>query len=144
VYANSQIYVDYDYQAQLGRSRALAGVERAVRELAANILSVVHGTGRPEMIGPQAQALVHAMDAHRSIAGYAPTGPEIAAVLNIVAKAERVALLNIQRKPELNATQTLISRALPIAASRLSDIRSHTPGGVEGLTADDYDDEAAA
>jgi hypothetical protein len=144
VYANSQVYVDYDYQAQLGRSRALAGVERAVRELAANILSVVHGTGRPEMIGPQAQALVHAMDAHRSVAGCAPTGPEIAAVLNIVAKAERVALLNIQRKPELNATQNLISRALPIAVSRLSDIRSHAPGGVEGLTTDDYGDEAAA
>ena len=115
-----------------------------MRELAANMLSVVHGTGRPEMIGPQAQALVHAMDAHRSVAGCAPSGSEIAAVLNIVAKAERVALLNIQRKPELNATQTLISRALPIAASRLSDIRSHAPGGVEGLTADDYYDEAAA
>jgi hypothetical protein len=144
VYANSQVYVDYDYQAQLGRSRALAGVERSVRELAANIMSVVHGTGRPEMIGPQAQALVHAMEAHRSIAGCAPSGSEIAAVLNIVAKAERVALLNIQRKPELNATQALISRALPIAVSRLSDIRSHAPGGVDGLTADDYGDEVAA
>jgi coenzyme F420-reducing hydrogenase gamma subunit len=132
VYANSQIYVDYDYQAQLGRSRALAGVERSVRELAANIMSVVHGTGRPEMIGPQALALVDAMEAHRSVAGCAPSGSEIAAVLNIVAKAERVALLNIECKPELSAAQNLISRALPIAVSRLSGIRSHAPGRRRG------------
>jgi coenzyme F420-reducing hydrogenase gamma subunit len=132
VYANSQIYVDYDYQAQLGRSRALGGVERAVRELAANIMSVVHGTGRPEMIGPQALALVDAMEAHRSVAGCAPSGSEIAAVLNIVAKAERVALLNIGCKPELSAAQNLISRALPIAVSRLSGIRSHAPGRRRG------------
>jgi hypothetical protein len=132
VYANSQIYVDYDYQAQLGRSRALGGVERAVRELAANIMSVVHGTGRPEMIGPQALALVDAMEAHRSVAGCAPSGSEIAAVLNIVAKAERVALLNIECKPELSAAQNLISRALPIAVSRLSGIRSHAPGRRRG------------
>jgi hypothetical protein len=60
-------------------------------------------------------------------------------------QGERVALLNIQRKPELNATQNLISRALPITVSRLSDIRSHAPGGVDGLmTADDYGEEAAA
>lgn len=139
--ANRQVLVDYDFQAQLGRERALGGVERAVRELASNIMSVVHGTGRPEMIGPQAQALVHAMDAHRSIAGCAPSPQEIAGVLNIVAKAERVALLNLERKTELNATQNLISRALPIAASRLRDIRTHAAGGVDGLTQDDYLDD---
>lgn len=138
VYANSQVLVDYDFQAQLGRERALAGVERAVRELAANILNVVHGTGRPEMIGPHAQALVHAMDAHRCIAGCVTAPQEISAILNIVAKAERVALLNVERKAELNATQNLIARALPIAASRLKDIRTHAAGGIDGLTADDY------
>jgi coenzyme F420-reducing hydrogenase gamma subunit len=138
VLANSRVVVDYDFQAQMGRERALGGVERAVRELAANIMRVVNGTGRPEMIGPQAQALVNAMDAHRSIAGCAPSPNEIADVLNIVAKAERVALLNLEREAEMRATQNLMSRALPIAASRLNEIRSHTPGGVEGLTPDDY------
>ena len=101
-------------------------------------MRVVNGSGRPEMIGPQAQALVNAMDAHRSIAGCAPSPNEIAAVLNIVAKAERVALLNLEREAEMRATQNLISRALPIAASRLNEIRTHAPGGVEGLTPDDY------
>jgi hypothetical protein len=138
VLANSQRIVDYDFQAQMGRERALGGVERAVRELAANIMRVVHGSGRPEMIGPQAQALIHAMDAHRSIAGHAPAPHEIAAVLNVVAKAERVALLNLDREAEMRATQNLISRALPIAASRLNEIRTHAPGGAEGLTPDDY------
>jgi hypothetical protein len=93
------------------------------------------------MIGPQAQAVVHAMDAHRSIAGCVPSPQEISAVLNIVAKAERVALLNLERKAELSATQNLISRALPIAASRLNDIRTHGAGGIDGLTADDYLDD---
>jgi hypothetical protein len=32
----------------------------------------------------------------------------------------------------------MISDALAIAASRLTDIRSHAPGGIEGLTEDDY------
>lgn len=136
--AYSQAIADYDFQAELARGRALGAVERTVRELAANIFSVVHGTGRPEMIGPQAQAVVYAMDAHRSVAGFAPSRAEIAAVLNIAAKAERVALLNIEYQEQLRVTQDLISRALPIAASRLTEIRSHTPGGVEGLTPDDY------
>jgi hypothetical protein len=144
VRANTQVIVDYDFQAQMGRERALGGVERAVRELAANIMRVVHGSGRPEMIGAQAQALVFAMDAHRSIAGCAPSAGEIASVLNIVAKEERVVLLNLGRRPELEAAQNLIARALPIAAARLQDIRSHSPGGIEGLTEEDYCEDAFA
>lgn len=96
--------VDYDFQAQMGRERARGGVERAVRELAANIMRVADGTGRPEMIGPQAQALVFAMDAHRTIAGYAPSGDDIAAVLSLVAKETRGTLLHLDRRPELKAT----------------------------------------
>jgi hypothetical protein len=127
-----------EYQTLLARERALAGVERAVRELAANILSVVRGTGKPDLIAPQALALVHTIEAHRSIAGCPPSSGEIAAVLNIAAKAERVALLNVDHKVELHATQSMISGALLIAASRLTDIRTHAPGGIEGLTEDDY------
>jgi hypothetical protein len=130
--------VDEELQAELARERALGGVERAVRELAANFLSIVRGGGNPEVIEAQAQAVVHTMEAHRSIAGRIPTSSEIAAVLNIAAKAERVALLNIDQDAELLATQTMISEALTIAAARLADIRSHDPGGVEGLTEDDY------
>ena len=134
----SESVVDEELQAELARERALGGVERAVRELAANFLSIVRGGGNPEMIEPQAQAVVHTMEAHRSIAGRIPTSGEIAAVLNIAAKEERVALLNIDQDEELLATQTMISEALTIAAARLTDIRSHDPGGVEGLTEDDY------
>jgi len=134
----TEFVIDEALQAELARERALGGVERAVRELAANFLSIVRGSGSPELIEPQAQAVVHTMEAHRSIAGRIPTSGEIAAVLNIAAKAERVALLNIDQDAELLATQTMISDALTIAASRLSDIRSHDPGGVEGLTEDDY------
>jgi hypothetical protein len=144
VRVNSHVVVDYDFQAQMGRERALGGVERAVRELAANIMRVVHGSGRPEMIAPQAQALVYAMDAHRSISGRTPSAEEISAVLNVVAKEERVVLLNVDRRPELRAAQNLISRALPIAAARLQDIRSHSPGGIEGLIEDDYREDAFA
>jgi hypothetical protein len=127
-----------EYQRLLARERALSGVEHALRELAANILSVVRGTGKPDLIGPQAEAVVHTIEAHRSIAGYPPSSAEIAALLNISAKAERVALLNIDHKIELHATQSMLSGALLIAASRLTDIRSHDPGGIEGLTEDDF------
>jgi hypothetical protein len=78
---NTQAFVDYDFHARMGRERALCGVEQAVRELAANIMRVVNGSGRPEMIGAQAQALVHALDAHRTIAGQAPSADQIAALL---------------------------------------------------------------
>lgn len=127
--------LDLEYQALLARDRALAGVERAVRELAANILSVVRGKGKPDLIAAQAEALVNTIDTHRSIAGCPPSAEEIAAVLNIATKEDRVALLSGAR---LRATQLAISGALNIAATRLSEIRSHGPGGVEGLTEDDY------
>jgi len=127
--------LDLEYQALLARDRALAGVERAVRELAANILSVVRGKGKPDLIAAQAEALVNTIDTHRSIAGCPPSAEEIAAVLNIATKEERVALLTGAR---LRATQLAISGALKIAATRLGEIRSHAPGGVEGLTEDDY------
>src|SRR6185503_6885178 len=74
VQANTRVVVDYDFQAHMGRERSLGGVQRALRELAANIMRVVDGNGRPDMIGPQAQALVYAMDAHRSISGRTPSG----------------------------------------------------------------------
>lgn len=130
--------LDDDFQSELARERALDGVQRAVRELAANILSVVRGSGRSEMIAAQAQAVVHTIEAHRSIAGCAPSSSEIAGALNIVTKVERVALLNIEHRAELHATQSMISGALLIASSRLTDIRARTPGGIEGLTEDDY------
>jgi len=133
--------LDLEYQALLARDRALAGVERAVRELAANILSVVRGKGKPDLIAAQAEALVNTIDTHRSIAGCPPTAEEIAAVLNIATKEERVVLLN---GAKLRATQRTISTALKIAANRLGEIRSHSPGGIEGLTEDDYGEQPAA
>jgi hypothetical protein len=133
--------LDEDFQMELARERALDGVQRAVRELAANILNVVRGAGRSEMIAVHAQALCHTMEAHRSIAGCAPSSSEIAGALNIAAKAERVALLNIEHRAELHATQSMIFGALMIAGSRLTDIRAHTPGGIEGLSEEDFGDD---
>ena len=132
--------LDLEYQALLARDRALAGVERAVRELAANILCVVRGKGKPDLIAAQAEALVNTIDTHRSIAGCPPSAKEIATVLNIATKEERVVLLN---GAKLRATQRAISSALKIAATRLGEIRSHAPGGVEGLTEDDYGEQPA-
>ena len=67
----------------------------------------------------------------------------MSSVLNIATKAERVALLNADRRVEQRATQNAISGALLIAAARLSDIRSHDPGGIDGLTEDDFGENAA-
>jgi hypothetical protein len=139
----TDIELDVEHQALLARNRAMAGVERAVRELAASILSVVRGTGKPDLIGAQAEALVSTFEAHRTVAGYPPSAGEIASVLNIATKEERVALLNTGRRVERHAMQSMISGALLIATKRLDEIRSHTPGGIEGLTEDDYADKAA-
>src|ERR1700761_7924609 len=117
----------------MGRERALGGVERAMRELAANMIRVVQGTGRPEMIGPQAQALVFAMDAHRSIAGRALSADEVTSVLDVVARTERGALENYVRGPDLQATQNLIAHALPMATSRRPDSDGDTPRGFRPL-----------
>jgi hypothetical protein len=139
----AKLVVDEALRTELTRDRALSGVERAVCDLAANILCVVRGTGKPDLIGAQAQTVVHSIEAHRSVAGCAPSSAEIATVLNIATKAERVTRPNIDHKAEMHATQSMISGALLIAASRLNDIRAHVPGGVEGLTGDDYGREAA-
>jgi hypothetical protein len=75
-----------DYEENLGelaRMRALAGVERALWELATNILDVAQGEGKPLLLAPQAQALVDTINAHRSITGSAPSTNELANVLDI-------------------------------------------------------------
>jgi hypothetical protein len=141
VFSDTEIFGE-DFQRELARDRALDGVQCAVRELAANIFSIVRGAGRSEMIAAQAQAIVHTIEAHRSIAGCAPSSSEIASALNISTKAERLALLNVEHRAELHATQSMIFGALLIAGSRLKDIRARTPGGIEGFTFEDCGEES--
>ncbi|HEX4504732.1 MAG TPA: hypothetical protein VH722_03300 [Alphaproteobacteria bacterium] len=142
--ANNEVVVDFDFHAHMGRERALGGVERAMRELAANMIRVGQGNGRPEMIGPQAQALVFALDAHRSIAGRALSSTEVTSVLDAVARTERTALMDLVRGPDMEAPQNLISHALP-SGPRLYDASSRAPRGFGPRpTADDYYEDAFA
>jgi hypothetical protein len=104
---------------ELARIRALAGVERALWELATNILDVARGTGKPLLLGPQAQALVNNIDAHRSIAGCAPTTDELANVLDI-------------------ASIPVVLASLQIAATSLADYRAQTTAEPEARPATGY------
>ena len=64
----------------------------------------MRGKGKPDLIAAQAEALVNTIDTHRSIAGCSPSAEEIAAVLNIATKQERVVLLNNGAKLALRHT----------------------------------------
>jgi len=76
---------DEEARDELARLRALAGVKQALWELANNILDVARGTGKPVLLGPQAQALIDNIDAHRSLTGSVPSNAELADVLDIAA-----------------------------------------------------------
>ena len=108
-------------QDELARLRALTGVERALWELAMNILDVARGAGKPLLLGPQARALVNTIDDHRSIAGYAPSTAELANVLDI-------------------AAVPVVLASLQVAATSLADYRSQTTAEPEAAKPTGYGD----
>jgi hypothetical protein len=61
--------VSENSDAEIAENDALAAVEWALRDLAANILRVVRGAGKPYDLGRQAVEFANALVAYREAAG---------------------------------------------------------------------------
>lgn len=119
VFSEYAIGGDDEARDELARLRALAGVERALWELATNILDVARGAGRPLLLGPQAQALVDTIDAHRSLTGSAPSTAELANVLD-------------------TTSIPVVMASLEVASRSLAEYRSQLPPEPEAQVPNGY------
>ena len=107
-----------DAAADVNRRGAENDARDAARVLAANIIRVVRGAGRPDEIGLQAVALVEAMQRHWETTQSWPN-EEIANELRLASREPRT-VDGIWSEWE-SAEHRMITGALQIAASRLID-----------------------
>jgi hypothetical protein len=105
-----------------------SNVERALRQLSANLIRITRGAGAPHMLAEQARDLLDAFQEHRDKIGHWPTSAAIHEALEVgqeyrlnenhdlFSDEER---FNDERRVTLHhAEETIISGALRIAAAR--------------------------
>lgn len=102
----------------LARVRAEGRVDRALCELAANILRVVRGAGRPYELGRQAAGFVAACEAYREAVGHYPPPEDLGAALDVHRELEPSRFA--EREYVISAaSESMMRGGLQIAASRL-------------------------
>lgn len=104
-----------------GAARQEAGeiVGSGLRELAANIMRVTRGAGKPWEIGRQAQALINDMIAYSEVVGHYPSSEEISQALSLELDPEVRARMSDENMVEIRAEQKIVRGSLQIAASHL-------------------------
>lgn len=106
-------------KAEAAREGAVDEVGSRLRDLAANMLRVIRGAGKPWEIGGQAQAVIESMIEYREVVGHFPSSEEVASALDIERDPEWMARASAETRHFDDAQQTVIHGALQIAASRL-------------------------
>ncbi len=122
---------------QIERNRAEGDLEFPFRNLAANILRIVRGAGRPEELVPQMVASLNAAEAYRALTGHHPRAKIYRRFLNLAEfyfdpttwaddkEKEAIKHLAMSGYPERIEAERMIHRgALQVAASRL--LSQHT------------------
>jgi hypothetical protein len=121
--------VSENSERDLAILRAGENVEDALRPLAADILRVARGAGRPEEILRLAAKLVVAAEDYRSVAGDHPI-ELLAAVLRGWSQLDPGEGAQWQRS---NAERRMVRGALQHVASQLLDQRTHATAGRDEL-----------
>ena len=106
-------------EADVAHVRAIQNVSWAVRELAANLIRVVRGAGRPDDIVDHAVAFTKAMVDYQEAVGSWPSGHDLSVSLSIRQDGEWKRQLDDDELDRLLAEGHVIRGALQIAASRL-------------------------
>src|SRR3546814_17064718 len=70
--------VSSNSDAEIARNDALQGLRWRLRELAANLLRIARGAGKPHGVGEQVYAVPEGYPAYHAAAGYYPGNDEIA------------------------------------------------------------------
>jgi hypothetical protein len=125
--------VSENSEADLAHQRAMAPVDWALRDLAANLMRVTRGAGRPHYVGRQAQALVEALSEYRDAIGYFPSPEEIANALAIERSPERIEQMSDEEFDLFRAEHAIVRGSLQIVASRLLDQKTQETAGEDEM-----------
>ncbi len=102
----------------LARVRAEARVDGALRELAANMLRVVRGAGRPYELLRQADRFLAVCEAYREAVGHYPPDQDLGAALQVHRELEP-GIFAESEYVIADAREAMMRGGLQIAASRL-------------------------
>lgn len=73
-------------QKDVDRDRAKQGISWPLRKLAANIIRVARGAGRPWEVGQQCQHVVESFEAYKEVCGVWPSSEEVQETLSARSK----------------------------------------------------------
>lgn len=114
---------------ELAIARALGEVDRALAVLAANILRVVRGAGRPYELGEQAAAFLKALDAHWEAAGCGVSSDVLAEALSHPEPRHLIGKFSDDEVELKYAEHEIVRGALQIVASALLEQRTQETAG---------------
>src|SRR3546814_16373037 len=75
--------VSSNSDAEIARNDALQGLRWRLRELAANLMRIARGAGKPHGVGEQVYAVLGGYRAYHAAAGYYPGKDEIADAVSL-------------------------------------------------------------
>lgn len=102
----------------IAKRRADDELRWSLRELAANMMRVVRGTGKPHEIGSQIFGLTEAFQAYKNVAGTWPSSDLIGEALELAYRFEHLPD-RADRDPFYRAEHEVMRASLQVAASRL-------------------------
>lgn len=100
-----------------------------LKELAANLMRVTRGAGKPYEIGAQAAAIVRSFEEYRNIAGVYPNSGELADMLVVERDDDRFLGCDEDELKMMFAERGMVRGALQIAASELLGQRTQAARG---------------
>lgn len=106
-------------EADKARLWATRGLSWALRDLAANLLRIVRGAGKPHEIGQQAEALLKAYIEYHEAFGHYPPSYDLTEILSTERSEEWRNRLKGSELSRVYAVEQIVAGSLQIAASRL-------------------------
>jgi hypothetical protein len=116
-------------EADLARERATEEVRWALQDMAANLLRVVRGAGRPHEVGLQAGRLIEALAAYREVAGMFPHAYDLTRFLSVNRDEEMLARCSKDERARAYEEERVVRGALQVAASRLAGQKTQEAAG---------------
>jgi len=130
--------VSSDTEQDLKRQQATAEMAYASRQLAANLIRVVRGAGRPFQLGDQCADFLNVAQAYRAAHGVWPT-EEMHDWLSVSSDVDERVRVGGADAAKMRAVDDIIAGSLQMAASRLLSQRTQEAAGksemVRGINA---------
>ncbi|MDQ0998058.1 hypothetical protein QFZ34_003240 [Phyllobacterium ifriqiyense] len=115
------------------KNRVMADVGFHLRELTANLLRVSRGAGKANNIGHQCAKLIRALQAYHEEVGHWPPSWDLQEAISKETVYPEGFVLSEDEAERLSHTETMVSGALQIVASRLLDQNTQIRAGESEL-----------